>query len=129
MFHLDHFAYCCFLLQKVICLELLLTDASTAWRGLQVVVSVPVTCDSTGFISRGLRLTYCHLVANSGCISLGRACRRTRIVADSPAAQQSRHCVTTADDPFNNNLVWSQLSASDVPDLGRVGSLPALRRN
>jgi len=62
-----------------------LTDASTAWRGLQVAVSVPVTCDSTGFAYRGLRSTYCHLVANSGCIPLGRACRRTHIVPASKA--------------------------------------------
>jgi len=36
------------------------------------------------------------------------------------AYSQSRHCVTTADDPSDDDLVWSQLSASDVPDLGRV---------
>jgi len=35
---------------------------------------------------------------------------------------QSRHCVTTADDPSVDDLVWSQLSASDVPDLGRVAA-------
>jgi len=39
-----------------------------------------------------------------------------------PAYSQSRHRVTTAVDPSDDNLVWSQLSASDVPDLGRVAA-------
>jgi len=121
MFHPDHFAYRCFLfsLQKLTCSGLLLTDASTAWRGLQVAVSVPVACDSTGFVSRGLRSTYCHLVANSGCISLGRACRRTHTIAASPAYPLT---VNLADDLSDDNLVWSQLSASDVLDLGWVAA-------
>jgi len=66
-------------------------------------------------------LTYCHLVANLGCISLGRACRRTHILAP-PAYGQSRQRVTTADDPSDDDLVWSKLSASDVSDLGRVAA-------
>jgi len=37
-----------------------------------------------------------------------------------PAYSQSRHRVKTADDPADNDLVWSQLSASNVPDLGKV---------
>ena len=39
-----------------------------------------------------------------------------------PAYSQSRHRVTMADDPSDDDLVWSQLSASDVPDLGRVAA-------
>jgi len=40
-----------------------------------------------------------------------------------PAAySQSRHRVTTADDPSDDDLVWSQLFASDVPDSGRVAA-------
>ena len=84
-----------------------------------MAVSVPVTCDSTGFVSSGLRSTYCHLVANSGCISLGRTCRRTHIV---PAYSQSRHQARTVDDPSDDDLFWSELSASDVPDLDRVAA-------
>jgi len=38
------------------------------------------------------------------------------------AYSQSRYRVTTADDPSEDDLVWSQLSASDVPDLGRVAA-------
>ena len=37
-----------------------------------------------------------------------------------PAYSLSRHRARTADDPSDDNLVWSQLSASDMPDLGRV---------
>jgi len=37
-----------------------------------------------------------------------------------PAYSQSRHRVTTAYDPSDDDLVWSQLSTQDVPDLGRV---------
>jgi len=39
-----------------------------------------------------------------------------------PAYSQSRHRARTADDPSDDDLVWSQLSASDVPDLGRVAA-------
>jgi len=39
-----------------------------------------------------------------------------------PAYSQSRHRVTMADDPSDDDLVWSQLSASDVPDLGQVAA-------
>jgi len=43
-----------------------------------------------------------------------------RRLTHRPAYSQSRHRVRTADDPSDDDLVWSQLSASDVLDLGRV---------
>jgi len=46
-------------------------------------------------------------------------CRR---LTRRPAYSQSRHRVPMADDPSDDDLVWSQLSASDVPDLGRVAA-------
>ena len=39
-----------------------------------------------------------------------------------PAYRQSHHRVTTADDPSDDDLVWSQLSASDVKNLGQVAA-------
>jgi len=39
-----------------------------------------------------------------------------------PAYSQSRRRATMADDPSDDDLVWSQLSASDVLDLGRVAA-------
>jgi len=44
----------------------------------------------------------------------------SRRLTRRPAYSQSRHRATTADDPFDDDFVWSQLSASDVLDLGRV---------
>jgi len=43
-----------------------------------------------------------------------------RSLTRRPAYSQPRHRVTTADDPSDDKLVWSQLSASDVADLGQV---------
>ena len=39
-----------------------------------------------------------------------------------PAYSQSRHRVTTADDPSDDHFVWSQLFTLDGPDLGRVAA-------
>jgi len=49
-------------------------------------------------------------------------CRLTRRPTRRPIYSQSRHRVPTADDPSDDYLVWSQLSASDVPDWGRVAA-------
>jgi len=49
-------------------------------------------------------------------LSNAHRCRLAR----RPAYSQSRHRVTTADDPSDDDLVWSHLSASDVPDLDWV---------
>jgi len=43
-----------------------------------------------------------------------------RRLARRPAYSQSRHHAATAYDLSDDDLVWSQLSASDVPDLGRA---------
>jgi len=43
-----------------------------------------------------------------------------RRLTRQPTYSQSRHRVTAADDPSDDDLVWSQLSTSGVPDLDRV---------